>query len=457
MLVPVEPLFLLIPQTTMPVTPTKQQQEVILHTEGPLLVIAGPGAGKTFTLVERIAYLVTEKGIAPDNILVGTFTEKAATELVTRITRRILSNNITVNVDEMYVGTLHSICLRILEESREFTRLKKNFTLMDQFDQSYFIYQRLPTFEERAPLSLLLGRESVSRWKRATSLCAWVNKLSEEVIDPAMLQQDTDEAVAALGKWYTHYLDLLEQENLLDFSVIQLETLKLFNAHPDTVLARLHERIRYIMIDEYQDTNTVQERLLMALAGKSRNICVVGDDDQGLYRFRGATIRNILEFPQRFAKGECAVCSLTVNYRSDPAIIDFYNRWMDGSADNFSWKYGDRTFRYAKSIVPPADKPNIGAQAVIKLPGDPNTVNWHEEVLAFLQTMRENHLEDWNQVAFLFRSVRNDKAQALAAFLEENGVPIYAPRSNLFFDREEVRLMCGAFLFIFRIFGDIRA
>lgn len=439
----------------MPPIATEQQQNVIEHTEGPLLVIAGPGAGKTFTLVERIAYLVTEQGFAPENILVATFTEKAAAELVTRITRRLLSRNISVNINEMYVGTLHSICLRILEESREYTRLKKNFTLLDQFDQSYFIYQRLSSFEELAPLSLLLGCENISRWKRTTSLCAWVNKLSEEVIDPVLLQQDADEAVVALGKWYAHYLSLLEQENLLDFSVIQLETLKLFEAHPDTVLARLQEQVRYIMIDEYQDTNTVQERLLMALAAKHRNICVVGDDDQGLYRFRGATIRNILEFPQRFAPGECAIHNLTVNYRSDPSIIDFYNRWMDGSADHFSWEHGGKTFRYAKSILPQEGKTSIG-HAVVKLPGDPQTNNWHEEVLAFLQTLRKTHLEDWNQVAFLFRSVRNDRVQALAAFLEESGVPIYAPRSNLFFDREEIRLMIGALLFIFRIFADIR-
>ena len=120
--------------------PTDQQQAVITHDEGPILVIAGPGSGKTFTLVERIVHLVAHKNVQPEELLVATFTEKAANELVSRIARRLMQEGVQVNVDEMYVGTLHSICLRLLEEYREFTRLKKNFTLMDQFDQSYFFF-----------------------------------------------------------------------------------------------------------------------------------------------------------------------------------------------------------------------------------------------------------------------------------------------------------------------------
>lgn len=286
--------------------PTQQQQAVINHDEGPVLVIAGPGAGKTFTLVERIVHLVAHKGIQPEQLLVATFTEKAANELTSRIARRLMQEGVQANVDEMYVGTLHSICLRLLEEHREFTRLKKNFTLMDQFDQSYFFFQHLRQFEELAPLSLLVrGNVNVGRWKRATLLCGWMNKLSEEVLSADALQADPDEVIQALGKWYALYLSLLEKENLLDFSVIQLEALKLLKNSP-TVLASLREKIRYVMVDEYQDTNTIQERLLFTLLDDKQNICVVGDDDQGLYRFRGATIRNILEFPRRFPKGRKA-------------------------------------------------------------------------------------------------------------------------------------------------------
>ena len=440
----------------MPFTPTAQQMAVIEHTEGPLLVIAGPGAGKTFTLVERIVYLIVDKGVPPEQILVATFTEKAATELVTRISHRLLSRNIVANIDEMYAGTIHSICLRLLEDHREFTRLKKNFTLMDQFDQSYFFFQRIRVFEEAAPLSLLTGKDELSRWRKANMLCGWINKLSEELVEPNALTNDPDEAVQALGKWYALYLRLLEEENLLDFSVIQLEALKLLENNPDSVLGPLRQQLRYLMIDEYQDTNTVQERLLFTLLNESKNICVVGDDDQGLYRFRGATIRNILEFPARFAQGECAVHLITVNYRSDPGIIGFYNKWMDGSEDGFSWTdIKGVSFRYPKAIVPPQGKAAF-EHPVISVSGSASSHDWHEEVLAFLFHMREHHLEDWNQVAFLFRSVRWDKAKALAQYLEEHGIPVYAPRSDLYFEREEVRLLIGSLLFLFPIFKEIR-
>ncbi len=225
--------------------------------------------------------------------------------------------------------------------------------------------------------------------------------------------------------------------------MIQLEALRLLEKNPKTMLRPLQEQLRYLMVDEYQDTNTVQERILFTLLNDNKNICVVGDDDQGLYRFRGATIRNILEFPKRFSAGECAVHSLTVNYRSDPGIIDFYNRWMDGSADGFSWDGGKgQSFRYPKSIVPPDGKASF-EHPVVSVPGDADSLNWHEEVVAFLRHMHEHHLEDWNQVAFLFSGVRQGKPKALAQYLEENGIPVYAPRSDLYFEREEVRLLIG--------------
>jgi DNA helicase-2/ATP-dependent DNA helicase PcrA len=435
-------------------TPTKQQKAVIRHTEGPLLVIAGPGAGKTYTLVERIVHLVAEKKVSPENMLVATFTEKAAAELITRITHRLLSQNIVVNMDDMLIGTLHSVCLRFLEKYREFSRLKKNYAVMDQFDQSFFIFQRLREFEEVAPLTALLGDRQTARWNRAGELCSWLNKLSEEMVDPGKLKESDNATVHALGAWYEHYLNLLEKENLLDFSVIQLEAVKLLKNNPDKVLAALQEKIQYIMVDEYQDTNTVQECLLFTLLNQRQNICVVGDDDQGLYRFRGATIRNILEFPDKFPKNKCAVHKIETNYRSDPGIIEFYNSWMDGSIDNFSWRENDQAFRYAKNIIPAKDKKAF-ASPVIKISGE-SEQGWHEEISAFLQKLKEKHITNWNQITFLFKSVRGDKVRALAQFLEENNVPVYAPRSNLFFEREEVRLMVGVFMFLLPHFRKIR-
>ena len=432
--------------------PNPEQQQAIHSTEGPLLIIAGPGSGKTFTLVERIYYLISEKGIPPERLFVSTFTEKAAAELITRISSRLAAADISVNLNEMYVGTFHSICLRFLEENREFTRLKRNFTLLDQFDQQYFIYQRLSEYQEIEGSEHIFGRLSAFSWRGAESLMKWVNKVSEEALDLEDLLNATEPEVQALGCCYQQYQEHLEAENCLDFSTIQVEALRLLDERPE-VLDEIRSKIQYLMVDEYQDTNTIQERILFKLAEPDYNLCVVGDDDQGLYRFRGATIRNILEFPQIFPDDVCQQVRLTTNYRSHPDIIEFYNDWMD----TLDWTVADQTFRYQKTIVPNAEADFTDMPTVLKVSGDPETENWHKEVLAFLYRLKDSGaLTDWNQVAFLFWSVRNEKVVALAEALEAGGIPVYSPRSNLFFDRIEIRLMIGALIFLFPQFPEIR-
>ena len=178
-------------------TANPQQQKAIHATEGPLLIIAGPGSGKTFTLVERIYYLISEKGIQPECLFVSTFTEKAAAELITRISSRLDADNIDVNINEMYIGTFHSICLRFLEENREFTRLKRSFTLLDQFDQQYFLYQRLSEYQEIVGSEHILGKPRSSWWRRAANLMTWVNKVSEEALDPEDLLNAPEPEVQA--------------------------------------------------------------------------------------------------------------------------------------------------------------------------------------------------------------------------------------------------------------------
>lgn len=426
------------------------QSQAITTTEGPLLIIAGPGSGKTFTLVERIVYLITQKNVAPENLLVVTFTDKAAQELTTRIANRLIEIGVRFNLNEMYLGTFHSICLRWLDEHREFTRLKRNFMMMDQFDQQYFLYRRLPEYEAIAQSELILGSVEKSSWYKSQSLLKWLNTVSEEALDSNALAQAQHSEVRALGECYSLYQKHLEEENAIDFSTIQYEALKLLRSHPD-IVASLRQKIKYLMVDEYQDTNTIQDFILNLLAGEHPNLCVVGDDDQGLYRFRGATIRNILQFKDKFAAGECQQVQLTTNYRSHPDIIDFYNRWMQEQ----NWEQDGQAFRFQKQIEPREDEfPDV--PCVVKVAGS-SEQRWHEEVLAFLQTLRnDGNLTDWNQVAFLFRSVKNDKVVGLAQFLEQNGINVYSPRSNQFFEREEVRLMIGALIFLFPQFPTIR-
>jgi DNA helicase-2/ATP-dependent DNA helicase PcrA len=427
----------------------EDQLSAIIDTEGPLLIIAGPGSGKTFTLVERIVYLITIKKVTPESLFVVTFTDKAARELTTRISDRLNELDIRFNLNEMYLGTFHSICLRILDEYREFTRLRRNFTLLDQFDQQYFLYQHIYEYRKIPDHEMVLGAER-STWAQSESLMKWVNKVSEEALEVDALARATEPQVRTLAACFELYRQQLYEANYLDFSGIQYEALALLREHSQ-ILEELRSKITYMMVDEYQDTNTIQELILKLLTNDSQNLCVVGDDDQGLYRFRGATIRNILEFPSLFPQGQCKQVTLTTNYRSHPEIINFYNAWMQKQ----TWTVGEKKFRFDK-VIKPRNHNFPAVPSVIKVAA-PEGGNWHEETLAFLHRLKESgKLTDWNQVAFLFRSVKSDFVVALAKYLEEHDIPVYSPRSNMFFDREEIRLIIGAFIFLFPQFPEVR-
>ncbi|WCK52699.1 ATP-dependent DNA helicase [Aneurinibacillus sp. Ricciae_BoGa-3] len=439
---------------TLPSSLNDEQRQAVLTTEGPLLIIAGPGSGKTFTLVERICYLIAGKKIQPERIMVTTFTEKAARELITRISERLNEEKIEVNVNHMHIGTLHSICLSLLEKYREHTTLERHFTVMEQFEQQYFLYQRLDQFRQiPAHESILIKARQIepSRWKQAYNLMGWLNKVSEEALDYEQMRQSDDARVQALGEMYALYRRQMKEENKLDFSTIQVETLHLLENNPE-VLSQLQDTIEYIMFDEYQDTNTIQETIVKKLAEKHGNLCVVGDDDQGLYRFRGASVRNILAFSELLPNKPCSVVRLTTNYRSHPDIIDFYNRWMREK----EWTVGGQSYRLDKNMRPSGGNfPQTAS--VIKVPGFKGRGNWEEEVYAFLIHLKESGaLTDWNQVAFLFRSVRYPAVERLAKHLENRGIPVYAPRAGHFFSRQEIRFAMGALLTMFPQNAHIR-
>ena len=422
----------------------KGQRQAISTADGPVLITAGPGTGKTYTLVQRAIYLIQERGIEPENIFIATFTEKAAKELITRITNELAAHGITVNINEMYIGTFHSLCLRVLKEYLEFTRLRKNFRLMDAFDQKYMVFQNISLFRDVPGATGILPDGA---WRQSDAICNYINNLSEELVTPEELLRDHDAGITALGGIMRVYGDLLSENNLMDFSSIQVEAYKLLTGNPE-ILAELQGRISHIMVDEYQDTNYIQEQLVFLLAGERQNICVVGDDDQGLYRFRGATIRNILEFPGKFSPGCCKVIPLVVNYRSNSDIVDFYNEWMsvtDGPGFNFSWN----NFRFNKRIVPHA-KTALQSPAVIRLSGDDDSDEWHEKILRFIEKLKKSgKLKDYNQIAFLFSSVKHAKVTALARYLEENHINVYSPRSDMFFQRHEIRLAIGCLMLMF--------
>lgn len=420
----------------------ENQRKAIKQTDGPVLIIAGPGTGKTATLVKRAIYLIVEKGVKPENIMIATFTEKAAKELITRITNELLKINLTVNVNDLYIGTLHSICLRLIKENIEFTRLRKNYRLMDEFDQKYLIYLNHKIFDAIPNIDFIA--DNLSPWNRSKQLSFYFNAVSEEMITVKELRADRDPSVQVLAAAYEAYQKLLEEENAMDFSSIQVIAYQLLKENEE-IKKRVQAQIQYVMIDEYQDTNFVQEQLIFLIAEQHHNLCVVGDDDQGLYRFRGATIRNILEFPSKWE--HCEQISLVENYRSERDIVAFYNNWMRDTDDKgFEWG----RYRYPKTIIPAKKNLISGIPTVIKVSGQRDLENWGDNIIDFINKLKSSGtISDYNQVAFLFRSVKGKRVKSLADYLEKHGIPIYSPRSDMFFEREEIKLLIGTLLVVF--------
>lgn len=421
------------------------QKQAIIATEGPVLIIAGPGTGKTFTLVKRISYLISEKGVNPREIMVVTFTEKAAKELLTRISNDFIENGINININEMYIGTFHSVCLRLLKENAPNHDGNGGDRMLDAFEQTYLVcknlenFNRLHGFAEQFP-------NRMGDWNQALEICRYVNQLREELVDIDAMLNDADEDMRLLAKLVCRYNELLDHEGAIDFSSIQTNTFRMLEQN-EGILKRLRNTISYIMVDEYQDTNYVQEQIVLMLMGEKKNVCVVGDDDQGMYRFRGATIRNILEFPTHFAEGECKIVHLNNNYRSEPGIIDFYNKWMDGAEgiNIFNWD----KFRYPKKILPKKSE-QLFTESVFKISCN-GLEQEKETALEAVKNLKENgNISDYNQVAFLFKSVKSSEAIELGDYFEKNGIPIYSPRSDLFFERAEVKTLLGCIMLCFQ-------
>lgn len=392
------------------------QKEAISATDGLVLITAGPGTGKTFTLVKRAVYLIQECGIKPEQIMMATFTEKAAKELITRITNELAERNVSVNVNEMYIGTFHSLCLRIIKENLEFTRLKRNYRLLDTFDQKYLVFRNFHKFKNIEGIDELLSKGG--SWKRSDEICTYINHLSEEMVDIEALQSDDNPGIRTLGRVLSVYQEMLEEGNLIDFSTIQTECYKLLMQNKQ-ILEELQDKLQYLMIDEYQDTNYIQEQIVFLLGAKHHNICVVGDDDQGLYRFRGATIRNILEFPHKFENEGCKIIPLVVNYRSNSDIVDFYNEWISttsGHKFKFSWDI----YRYQKKIEPHV-KSDIQSPAVVKL-FSKAARDWYEKEAA-KQTWSVRTLQRNISSQYYYRMLKTQKKELVESEMKELTAP----------------------------------
>lgn len=290
-------------------TLNEQQREAVYHTEGPVLILAGAGSGKTRVLTHRTAYLIEECGVNPYNIMAITFTNKAAGEMRERIDKLVGYGS-----ESIWVSTFHSTCVRILRRHIDRIGFDTNFTIYDSDDQKTL----MKDICKRLNVDTKIYKEK--------SLLAAISHAKDELISPeeyaTRAAASGDYAKKKQAEIYREYQEALRKNNALDFDDLIVKTVELFRVDAQ-VLDYYQERFRYIMVDEYQDTNTAQFELVSTLARKYKNLCVVGDDDQSIYKFRGANIYNILNFEKHFP--EAVTIKLEQNYRSTQNILDAAN------------------------------------------------------------------------------------------------------------------------------------
>ena len=396
------------------------QQQAVLHTEGPLLVLAGAGSGKTRALTHRVAYLIEEKNVSPWNILAITFTNKAAGEMRERV-----NGLIPQGADSVWVSTFHSLCVRILRRFIENLGYESSFSIYDTDDQKTLMKQ---IFKER---------EINGKLYKERGVLGIISSAKNELVTPEEFALESKKDGSArsqqIAELYKEYQVRLKKNNALDFDDLLVKTVELFESCPE-VLDYYQERFRYIMVDEYQDTNTAQFRLVSLLASKYRNICVVGDDDQSIYRFRGANIKNILSFEEAFPGAK--VIKLEQNYRSTQAILTAANAVI---AHNLG--------RKGKKLW------TANAQ------GDPVLVyeasdEGSEGNFVAGQILAGSRGKNFKDYAILYRT--NAQSNAMEFALKRNGIPYRVIGGTRFFDRAEVKDMLSYLCVINNRADDLR-
>jgi DNA helicase-2/ATP-dependent DNA helicase PcrA len=414
--------------------PTDEQKAAITNVIGPMLIVAGPGSGKTQVLVLRCLNLILFHNVDPSRIMICTFTEKAAASLQDRIRRGLREAGAegVVDLSSLWVGTIHSICEDLINEFIDETQLTKGYTILDELTQQLFLHEHFYQ---------IIGNEgnlAGGHWAAIRAAIKYFAKITEDFIDLTKMSKSGDQKLESIARKFERYQEKLQETNSTDFANLQSIVLELLN-NP-RVATNLKKRFDYIMVDEYQDTNYIQEQLFIELCENTRNICVVGDEDQSLYRFRGATVTNFLRFPASF--GDCSRIKLEDNYRSRPQIIRLINAFI-GEPEWVDIK--GKPLRYEKKMRPTRTGHSNGMNSAYRI-----SKNAPQAVARLIRTIRDSGVvEDLNQIAVLLRSVTNDGPQYFSA-LEAEGVKYYAPRARAYFHLEEVRTMIASLLYITR-------
>ncbi len=376
------------------------QREAVTHPKGPLLILAGAGSGKTRVLTYRIAFLIAEKLANPENILGVTFTNKAAGEMKERV-----ANLVGVKSASIWLSTFHSFCARLLRQYAQHIGYSQHFTIYDEDDQS-------------ALISECIKERDLPRQRFAPSLV--LNKISackNVLIDyQSYFQHAHDYFEKTVAELYQSYQTRLEKANALDFDDLLMQTVRLLQRQ-EKVLAQLQERFQHILVDEYQDTNHAQYVLVKSLSGQSRNLAVVGDDDQSIYGWRGADLKNILDFERDYP--ECKVVRLEQNYRSTQNILEA------------AWSVVKNNFsRKEKKLW----TENVSGEKIKLLEG----YDEKQEAQSVVEKIRElRSRNEWSDFVILYRT--NAQSRVLEQALRDAGMPYVIVGGVRFYERKEIK------------------
>lgn len=378
-----------------------QQKKAVTHPSGPLLVLAGAGSGKTRVLTYRIAYLIRDKNVNPKNIIAITFTNKAAREMKDRI------KQLLPEIEDMFVSTFHSACVRFLRMDIDKLGYNRNFIIFDTQDQQVLMKDCLKTL-------------NIDDKKFApTAVLNYIGRAKDRLLVPEKcLDNAKDVREKTMAQIYALYQKRLKENNALDFDDIIMKTVELFKTFP-SVLSYYQNRFPYILVDEYQDTNIAQYELIRMMAAKHRNLCVVGDDDQSIYSFRGADIRNILEFEKDFP--DATVIRLEQNYRSTQTILNAANEVID---HNFGRKKKTLWTNNGQG-----DKINL-----VTLEDE------HQEAYFIAREINELVFREginYGDVAVLYRT--NAQSRALEEAMVKTGIPYKIIGGLRFYQRKEIK------------------
>lgn len=379
------------------------QQMAVFHTEGPLLILAGAGSGKTRVLTHRIAYLMEEKHVSPYNIMAITFTNKAAAEMRNRVNKIV-----GFGAEQVWVSTFHSACVRILRRYIDRIGYSTDFTIYDTDDQKRLMKNVIK--------DLNLDSKIYKENGMLNKISDFKNKLMTTGDVASMARSDFK--MLNVSKIYDNYQEALKKNNALDFDDLIMKTVQLFTKCPE-VLESYQDRLQYIMVDEYQDTNAAQFAFVKLLAQKHQNLCVVGDDDQSIYKFRGADITNILQFEKYFPNAR--VIKLEQNYRSTKNILEAANAVIhnnEGRKDKTLWSDNEK-----------GDK--------IDLYQAEDGYSEAEMVASTIKEDVDNGRSDYSDYAILYRT--NNQSRVLEEKLMMKNIPYKIIGGQNFYQRKEIK------------------